>query len=333
MVLLNRRRQSERTLAGAVEANLLRALLDASPDGIAALRAVRDDGGRIVDAIFLIANRRASDLSGVPLDQVINSRLLVLFPALVQTGVWNRYLRVMDERVTETFEVVLPARNVERWLRITAAPFGDGFLITYTEITEFKRLLDEASTARQDLALEIEARQILEGELRRMSTMDGLTGVLNRRGFEETSRRAARQARKTGSALSVISFDIDHFKRVNDRFGHAAGDAVLMSVASSVVGEMRKDTDSFSRVGGEEFVLLLPNTSIESAFQFGEHLRSVIAKTPIAVEEGVITITASFGVHTLLPGCEVERLMIEADAAMYESKHSGRNRVTIFADR
>jgi len=158
------------------------------------------------------------------------------------------------------------------------------------------------------------------------ATIDSLTGIYNLRGLLENAEREVKLALRSGRPLSVVMLDIDHFKRVNDAYGHAEGDRVLRDLVSSVSRDMRS-TDLFGRVGGEEFLLVLPDTSRESAVQLAERLREHIAKE-VSVGVPPTFVTASFGVAWITESSRnLDRLQSAADAALYRAKQNGRNRV------
>ena len=158
------------------------------------------------------------------------------------------------------------------------------------------------------------------------ATIDSLTGIYNRRGLLEKAEREVKLALRSGRPLSIVMLDIDHFKRVNDAHGHAEGDRVLCDLVSSVSRDMRS-TDLFGRVGGEEFLLVLPDTGRESAIQLAERLREHIAKE-VSVGDPPMSVTASFGVAWITESSpDFDRLQSAADAALYRAKQMGRNRV------
>jgi diguanylate cyclase (GGDEF)-like protein len=152
-----------------------------------------------------------------------------------------------------------------------------------------------------------------------------LTGALNRLGLEEGIRAALEDRRGTGAPLSLILLDLDHFKRINDLRGHAEGDRVL-SALTRLVQNNTRETDRLARWGGEEFVLLCPNSGKHQALGLAEKLRELIAGHAFDVE---LPVTASFGVATLRADQTLEQLFADADAALYRAKHAGRNRVEV----
>ena len=164
-------------------------------------------------------------------------------------------------------------------------------------------------------------------DLRRLASTDPLTGAMTRRAFEDAGRRAIALALRHKHNLSLVSFDIDHFKKVNDDFGHAAGDSVLAGVALAIAGSVR-ESEIFGRLGGEEFALILPHTDRRGAIEVSERLRAILSGLPFEPDGKSHPISASFGVATLdLETQDLEALLEHADAAMYEAKAAGRNRV------
>lgn len=161
------------------------------------------------------------------------------------------------------------------------------------------------------------------------SANDSLTGVLNRRAFEERWESELARARRYGRPISVAVLDIDYFKQFNDRHGHAAGDAALVAVARALRGRVRA-TDFVGRMGGEEFAVALPETSSAAAAALAEGLRTVVSDTPVTFSGGRVpaNVTISVGIASWPDhGEEITRLLDRADDRMYEAKLAGRNRV------
>jgi diguanylate cyclase (GGDEF)-like protein len=157
------------------------------------------------------------------------------------------------------------------------------------------------------------------------ASMDPLTGMLNRRGFAEATSRMIEREAKAGRPATVLIFDIDHFKSINDRFGHPAGDEILKLFASVVVNTLRI-TDLSGRIGGEEFAALLP-CSLEEAVIAAERVRDAFATSGIAVDDTPVETTVSIGVAGGPTGTELDVLLAAADTALYQAKRGGRNRV------
>ena len=161
-------------------------------------------------------------------------------------------------------------------------------------------------------------------EAERLARVDELTGLYNRRAFYEYGKVLTNNSQRNNDELAMILMDIDNFKTINDSFGHAAGDAALKQIGPILLQRLRK-SDIFARIGGEEFGLLLPKTSLNEAAKLAEELRQVIEHTPVTFDHESFTITASFGVTSGV--CDIDMLVKQADMAMYQSKDSGRNAV------
>lgn len=201
------------------------------------------------------------------------------------------------------------------------------FLDVTTEV-EQRRLLDErfSETAEANLILEAQRYQLQKAneQLAALATTDGLTGILNHRAFQELLDGAMLRNAKTGEPLSLLLLDVDHFKRFNDDFGHQAGDTVLKEVAS-VLSRACRQGDVVARYGGEEFVVVMPGLGSEGAMKVAERLRAAIEAAPWPGRN----VTASLGVATLEAAQAKDDLIRSADEALYQSKHAGRNRVTL----
>ncbi|HMA33986.1 MAG TPA: diguanylate cyclase [Chloroflexia bacterium] len=193
----------------------------------------------------------------------------------------------------------------------------------------------ELQAANAALQKEIAARKRVEAVLRELSILDELTGIPNRRELNRLLRGEFNRSRRYARPLSLIMLDIDHFKDVNDTYGHPAGDAVLRWMATTLGGELRA-TDRLARYGGEEFAILLPETPARTAFHVAEGLRHRIAAAPFTLEAEpaplTISITISLGVAGLTAGALAEDDLVQAaDLALYEAKRRGRNRTVAFA--
>ncbi len=162
-------------------------------------------------------------------------------------------------------------------------------------------------------------------EIYRLMTIDGLTQILNRRYFDEALDREFNRSRRYNRPLSLVAFDVDHFKRVNDTYGHLAGDTLLRQIARVVKPRLRRE-DIFARTGGEEFGVLLPEVDLEGARATAEKVRRIVETTTVTHAPHVITCTVSLGVAILAPGEESPAGLYErADERLYEAKQKGRN--------
>lgn len=173
---------------------------------------------------------------------------------------------------------------------------------------------------------DVEARYHEEIYLLMMS--DALTQARNKRAFDEALPREISRAQRYRRTLSLVVFDIDHFKRVNDAHGHVAGDSVLQQLGALVRPRIREH-DTFARVGGEEFALLLPEVDAVGASVVAEKLRAAVASTVFSVRDVTFSITISVGCATYSPLSSAEQLYERADKALYAAKQSGRDRVVV----
>ncbi|QCZ94807.1 sensor domain-containing diguanylate cyclase [Salinimonas iocasae] len=164
--------------------------------------------------------------------------------------------------------------------------------------------------------------------LKRMATMDELSGLANRRELDERLKAEIKRAMRDRTTISMILLDIDKFKQFNDTHGHLIGDLCLKHVAKCLQRNILRHTDLAARYGGEEFAILLPNTSENDAFDLAEHIRKTIAYSPIVMEDGkMLSVTASFGIASLVPSQaeDATELLSIADASLYSAKKAGRN--------
>jgi len=197
-------------------------------------------------------------------------------------------------------------------------------------------LLARLQTGRRITSLEHRLRTANEEALR-MSMTDALTSTFNRRYLMKELPSELERARREGSALSVIMCDVDHFKKINDRYGHSAGDLVLVTVADVVRSSCRPKIDWVARYGGEEFILVLPATPLAGAQVVAERIRKRLESTLIEGERHSVLVTASFGVVSDLrrwpsPALDADRFLACADRCLYESKKRGRNQVTCWEE-
>jgi diguanylate cyclase (GGDEF)-like protein len=170
-----------------------------------------------------------------------------------------------------------------------------------------------------------------QSELERAARLDYLTGISNRRAVEELSLRAIAAARRHGMPLAIMIIDVDHFKRINDEFGHQAGDKALAETVRRIQANLRTE-DIVGRLGGEEFVVLMPNTDGRSAQAAAERIRAAFAGEPMCLGEHSLDVTVSVGVSILVAeDTLLSHMLRRADRAMYAAKAAGRNRVCMDA--
>jgi diguanylate cyclase (GGDEF)-like protein len=161
-----------------------------------------------------------------------------------------------------------------------------------------------------------------------MMITDGLTGIPNKRFFQEALKRELARSQRHRRPLSAAVLDVDYFKKINDKHGHLAGDAVLREICNRIKSSIRTD-EVFARVGGEEFVVLLPETTLQEAGRFAERMRKLVADAPVELDAAKIPVTISVGLAYTdgEAGMTAEELIGRADKKLYEAKAGGRNRV------
>jgi diguanylate cyclase (GGDEF)-like protein len=262
-----------------------------------------------------MANARAAELLGISPGTVAASLLAERMRAL-RERCHNRealealYLRLQsDVDYHATAKWILDAAHIEVETHPILGSGRQGRIWMFHDVTVQDRLAEA---------------------LRLRAQTDSLTGLPNRGHFFDVGTAAVAQAQgrvEQQAGLSLLLLDIDHFKSINDGFGHPAGDEVLRELASRCRGLLR-GRDLMARIGGEEFVVLLPDTKAAEAVEIGERLRSAVARAPVMTQGGLISLTISMGGATLADSGEtLDALLKRADVALYEAKHAGRNRV------
>lgn len=284
--------------------------------------------------MVITANQRAADIIGCTVENLLDHPILEVIPKLRGTKTWARYLEVVETRLPQRFELSRH-RGAAMWFDVKVVPLGDGFILSIADITSLKSAYRELEAKNQDLAKantmlgeEVTRRQALEGELRRLADVDVLTGVATRRAFMETTQRVITLASER-HPCAVIALDIDHFKVINDRYGHQAGDKILTAVGEELRRECRAP-DIVGRLGGEEFAILLAHTPLDAAARVAERVRQRLLTAVVSITEATrVTVTASFGVAAFTPDDTYEKLLGRADAGLYRAKRGGRDRVVV----
>jgi two-component system, cell cycle response regulator len=227
------------------------------------------------------------------------------------------------------YALLLTARNAKEHIIAGLEAGADDYLVKPIHEPE---LVARLNTGRRILALEHSLRAANERN-RILSVTDPLTGAFNRRYMMEQLPRELERCRRYGNPLSVIMCDVDHFKQVNDVKGHSAGDDVLQQFVARMQRSIRANSDWVARLGGEEFLIVLPETGFEGTMFVAEKIRTIMAGTPFVTREGDVAATSSFGVasteeHGPDLAMKSETLIRAADQCLYTSKQSGRNRAT-----
>lgn len=197
----------------------------------------------------------------------------------------------------------------------------------FIRLNEQKQIIEAKTKALKE---KVELLEIAEKKLSRLARIDDLTGIMNRRGFEEEFHREWTRSILYRSNFSVIMIDIDDFKKFNDAYGHVEGDKCLIQVAKAIEKSLRRPFDTIARYGGEEFVAFLPETNQNGALLVAENIRNSIEALKIKNQDaGSNFVTASLGVVTTIPrvGQDKEDLIHRADQALYQAKNNGKNQV------
>jgi len=324
--------------------DLLNAVLESSPSGIVALRAIRDAAGAIEQAVVVTANRRASELSGRAEADLLDTDGRESLSFLSDPSVWRRCLYAIDLQRADTLEVSFTRDDATTWLRVAIAPLGDGLLLTLTDITDLtvanQTLQMRAATlaleigreraTRRALSEEIGLREEREKELRRLAEEDPLTALLNRRSFTDKANAMIAASEAEGTDIALIIVDLDHFKQVNDTYGHPAGDAVIRAFADLLLGQLRNERNLVGRFGGEEFGILLQGCDLASAAASARQIQEALLSRAMPVSETLaLKVTASLGIAARHAGEALASLTARADQALYRAKNEGRNRLGI----
>jgi two-component system, cell cycle response regulator len=225
------------------------------------------------------------------------------------------------------YALLLTARDTKEHIIAGLDAGADDYLVKPVHEAE---LIARLNAGRRILTLEHSLRAANQRN-RILSITDALTGAYNRRYLMEQLPREVERCRRYAYPLSVIMCDIDHFKRINDEQGHAAGDDVLQQFVARVQRSIRSNSDWISRYGGEEFLLVLPEADFKSGAMVAEKIRAIIGSSPFGTRAGEIAVTASFGVASTGPDgpdllLKVDGLIKAADQCLYQSKQEGRNR-------
>jgi diguanylate cyclase (GGDEF)-like protein len=279
-------------------------------------------------------NRFMQDHSGLSAEQVVGKSIFASFPELPR--VWlTRKLESVFQLGSFAFSSWEQRPYLFKFDHDRPITGGVDFMqqdCTFMPLTREREVVAVCVTISDVTHVSIVQREREEAvaKLQEYADRDGLTGISNRRFFEARLRDEYTRWQRYGGDMSVLLFDLDHFKKINDQFGHGVGDTVLREMAQRVAQVVRVQ-DTFGRFGGEEFALLLPCTPLEDAMQVAEKIRHTIGDAPVDVQGVSVPVTASVGgaaARVGVPNYDV--LINEADAALYSAKRQGRNRSVAF---
>jgi len=301
------RAQGYSDLTSAESASQAFAMLGLEPDG--------ETGPADFDLILM-------DLLMPEMDGLEACRRIKSCPQLADTPLIMVTAEDSTERLKEAFDagavdyIRKPVNHVELMARVKSA-------------LRLKQEMDCRKAREQELV-------VMTDKLRKLSTLDGLTGIANRRRFDDELLRTWRRGQRESSPVALILMDIDHFKAFNDHYGHLAGDDCLRRVAQVLAQNVKRPFDLVARYGGEEFAVLLPDTAAFGALQVAENLRQAVEVLNIANSHAnaVRRVTISGGVAAAVPKSESQPacLIAAADACLYRAKREGRNRVVSAAE-
>lgn len=250
-------------------------------------------------------------------------------------SIWKEHLEYLMTGLETRSELRLP-NNPSRYLDLRVTPLYDddqhlsGRLVIFRDVTDRKEVEKDLRHAMDRMQTQLIEIGLLQSQLREQAIRDALTNLFNRRYLEETLERELARAAREGYPLCTVMMDIDHFKNVNDTYGHEAGDLVLKTLADMVTSQSRQG-DFVCRYGGEEFVLVMPNINIEVAKERVNSLHRSISSLYIPFGRFNINITVSMGLSSYpLHGETKGDLLRAADRALYAAKNMGRNRVAVY---
>ncbi|WP_243120252.1 diguanylate cyclase [Caloramator sp. E03] len=255
---------------------------------------------------IIYANKRVLEILGSPSIKETKKINLLNFPLLIKFGLSNKLKYCLENKKSKTFEIKYKSKwGKNLWLRIHIK----------TNINKNKVL------GAQIILDDITDKKLKEERLKHLSNTDFLTNTYNRRYFNKRLEEEIERANITNRKFSLIMLDIDHFKKINDEFGHHAGDLVLKSIAQLIKNRIRK-TDILARWGGEEFIILLPETEIKNAAILAEDLRNMINNLKF---KDIGNVTVSLGVDNYHSDDTIDSIIKRVDKHLYASKSAGRN--------
>lgn len=282
----------------------------------------------------LMWNRFMHDHSGLAAEQVVGKSIFASFPELPR--VWlTRKLESVFQLGSFAFSSWEQRPYLFKFDHDRPITGGVDFMqqdCTFMPLMRDREVEAVCVTVSDVTHVSIMQREREEAvaKLQEYADRDGLTGIANRRYFEARLREEYTRWQRYGGELSILLFDLDHFKKINDQFGHVVGDTVLREMAQRVSHVVRAQ-DTFGRFGGEEFALLLPCTPLEDAMLVAEKIRNTIGDRAVDVQGVDVPVTASVGGAAARAGVPAyEALINEADAALYSAKRQGRNRSVAF---
>jgi diguanylate cyclase (GGDEF)-like protein/PAS domain S-box-containing protein len=280
-----------------------------------------------MDFNFTFVSPNSKEMVGYEPEDLVGCKMPDFLTEKSRNYVLDQAVQHLSKRLRGDHEEIV-LHNVEfictdglvKWVEISAKPvFKEGRFAGYIGTT---RDISERKGYESQLKRYIEELQTINDKLEKMATTDELTGAYNRRKFDDDLNSIIMKKKIYGTSFSLIFFDIDRFKIINDSFGHKVGDYVLQSV-SRLVREHIRATDGLFRWGGEEFIIILPEVNLESAKNVADKIRVLIQDHDFGIEK---TITISLGVGEYKPGEDIDQVIVRLDNALLRAKSKGRNR-------
>lgn len=302
--------------------SLFEHLLEAAPDAI----VIIDSKGRVV-----LANQMAKNMFGYTNEELVGRLVEFLLPPSLRPEHARKRRQYLSNpslrRLGTEQELTAMDKNGRQFpVEISLSPYRTNSKMLVTaiirDVSERNRYEEKLKTVLQEL-------KSANARLQELVNVDPLTEVLNRRGLEQALLREINLCQRQGTQLTAALVDLDNFKLINDRRGHAAGDMVLRLVADRIKSSLRS-SDIFGRTGGDEFVILMPSTNLANGAQVMERVRAKVADEHLAIGNGAFTQTVSCGVVPLsLKTCSLEEILLLTKSALKISKSSGKNRVSV----
>jgi len=271
------------------------------------------------DRVIVRVNKKFTELFGYSSDEILGKQTATLTPSIEKFEEYRQYFVQTKEGIIKSEELEYKKKDSTLfWVKLEGNPINKNpreLLILWSFI---------------DITKEVYYRK----ELERLASTDPMTHLYNRRYFAELATTVIKLAKRSGLTYSVIMVDIDKFKRINDTYGHTIGDDVIIALAKALKYNFR-ESDIVSRWGGEEFVILLPQTEQEDAMLIAEKFRKIVeALSVVIADDKKLSFSISLGVATAdIENCfDIENIINNADKALYVAKESGRNRVEVYSE-
>ena len=255
---------------------------------------------------------QADDIIGMPFEAMLRKAYSAGFGVASDDNIEGLVERAKASRLEQGFASFESDMQDGSWMQVSRLKTEDNFIYIYvTDITKLKKTENELREALRFV--------------KKLAATDPLTGISNRRHFLELAKTEFERSKRYDHPLSILALDIDHFKSINDRYGHQAGDQVLEAITQCCKNLLR-DSDVFGRLGGEEFSVLLPGTSALDAKVTAQRILKAVADLEVSYNGEAIRFTTSVGIAQVTNACpNLEALMNHSDEALYEAKHNGRN--------